>query len=125
MKNTIKSYSAFSKVIKKGFIFKTSFFNAFLLASTAPKVISYGILIGRKFSKKAVERNKVKRVLREVVRSKSNSIVGKSLVLIPKRNIGKAKFDVLLSSLESAVKAYDRYHESKISTISSKSRSIQ
>lgn len=45
-----------------------------------------GIIVGLKYSKKAVERNKVKRVIRESIQSElKNLIKGQDLVIMPRK----------------------------------------
>jgi len=68
-RNRLKKRKDFEKVFKEGKSWKESF----LLLKTVPnklKVSRFGFIVGKKYSKKAVLRNKIKRRLREIIRER-------------------------------------------------------
>jgi len=74
----------FKKVLRKGKSFKENFLVAKILKDPEERKVKIGILISKKVFKKAVERNKLKRRLREIVRSKTKGIKeGIKVVFIP------------------------------------------
>ena len=64
----------------------------------------YGIKVGKKFSKKAVLRNKarrkIKHMLHEIMRQKNICKDIKSILIVPKQNFHQIKFADMLGSLE-------------------------
>lgn len=68
------------------------------------KETKIGIVVGLKFSKKAVERNRVKRQIREIIRAKLNRIrSGFDIILIPKKSekgrLDKNDFEKLIEEV--------------------------
>lgn len=68
-KNRLKKKKEFEKVFKKGEKFKESFLFLRLLENNFGDS-RFGFIVSRRVSKKAVARNKLKRMLREIVRLK-------------------------------------------------------
>ena len=74
----------FKKVLRKGKSFKENFLVAKILKDPKERKVKIGILISKKVLKKAVERNKLKRRLREIVRVETKKIKeGIKVVFIP------------------------------------------
>lgn len=72
LKNRLRNKKDFENIFKKGKGFKESF----LYLKTVKNNLEYsrfGFIVGKNFSKKAVNRNKIKRQLREIVKE---SIIG-------------------------------------------------
>lgn len=55
-------------------------------------ILKLGIVCGRKFDKRAVRRNRAKRLLREAFRLVMNGIVESQILLIPKKGILESSF---------------------------------
>lgn len=66
-KNRLKKQKDFEKVFKEGKGYKEGFLY-FKIVNNGLETSRFGFIVGKKFSKKAVERNKIKRQLREIVR---------------------------------------------------------
>lgn len=85
--NRLKDKKDFSQVLTKGEIIQTPVFGlAFVQESSNPS--QFGFIISNKISKKAHERNKIKRILKETVRellSKANN--GFKVVFLAKHKI--------------------------------------
>ncbi|MGC0371909.1 MAG: hypothetical protein DGJ47_000610 [Rickettsiaceae bacterium] len=67
----------------------------------------YGIKVGRRYSKKATVRNKVKRRIRHICTLLTQgNLLGrnKSFIVIPKRNFDNVEFDILMSAFKSICK---------------------
>jgi len=85
--NRLKKRKDFDQAFKKGKSFNESFL--FLkIGKNSFKKSRFGFVVSQKISKKATERNKVKRRLREIVRKKLPSIKeGMDIILIAKPEI--------------------------------------
>lgn len=90
--NRIKKKSDFESVFKKGVSFK----NSCLILRVAKNNLSYsrfGFVISQKVSKKAVDRNKIKRRLSEIIKAELKTIkAGLDLVFISLPGAKKRKF---------------------------------
>ncbi len=90
--NRLTKKKDFSLVFKEGYFFGEQF----ICLKTRKNGLPYsrvGIIVGTKISKKAVQRNKVKRLLREIFRLKINSIKpGFDIVIIPNITVINKKF---------------------------------
>jgi len=86
-KNRLKRRKNFERLIKKGSFYK----GVFLVLKTIKNEkenTRFGFIVSKKVSKKAVERNKVKRRMREVVRGLLGFVVpGYDVVFFAKKNI--------------------------------------
>ena len=71
--NRITKRKNFEEVKKKGRIFHSPLFGLLVL-TTEDKVKEFGLIISKKVSKKAVARNKVKRLLAEAIRRNLDKI---------------------------------------------------
>lgn len=72
-RNRLKKKKDFEKVFKEGKGFKEDFLY-FKIKKNNLKSSRFGFVVSKKFSKKAVDRNKVKRRLRELIRIKMPKI---------------------------------------------------
>lgn len=91
-KNRLKKKKDFERVFKKGKGFKEGFL--FLkIAKNNLKVNRFGFVVAKKFSKKAVLRNRVKRRLREALKMKLPKIKrGYDGVLVVAKGLGNKDF---------------------------------
>jgi len=72
----------FKKIFKIGKFLRTKIFNIKVLANELD-INRYGIIISAKISKKAVERNRLKRQFREVIKDFDNKLItGHDFVII-------------------------------------------
>lgn len=98
--NRLTRKSDFDLVSKSGKVVQsTSFGFAFLEADdkVPPKI---GFIVSNKISKKAVDRNKIRRVLREIVRENLGSVPnGFLFVILARRNILEKNKDELEKEL--------------------------
>lgn len=96
-KSRLKKRKDFEEVFKKGKSWK----EAFLLLKILPnklKISRFGFIIGKKYSKKAVLRNKIKRRLREVVREELPKIkegLDGVIIVLSEANKEKESFEEL------------------------------
>jgi ribonuclease P protein component len=94
----------FKEVLRKGKGFKEDFLVLKVLKDKQEKKVKIGILVSKKVFKKAVQRNKFKRRLREIVRMKLPQIKeGIKLVFIPLSNIDP-EFESLKKKVEKIFK---------------------
>lgn len=85
--NRITRRKDFEEVKKKGRIYHSPLFGVLVL-KTGDKTKEFGIVISKKISKKAVERNKVKRLLAEGIRKNLGKInEGYRMVFLVKATI--------------------------------------
>ena len=65
------------------------------------KGVRYGVICGRKFDKRAVRRNRAKRLLHEALRTLSGKVEMRPcrILLIPRREILKMKMDAVAGQL--------------------------
>jgi len=73
LKNRLKKKKDFDLIFKQGQSFKQGRLY-FKFKHNKLESNRFGFIVSKKFSKKAVERNKIKRQIREIVRSKKNKI---------------------------------------------------
>ena len=67
--NRLKKKKDFERVFKRGKGFKEDFLFLKIISNNL-KASRFGFVVGKKISKKAILRNKIKRILREQVRTK-------------------------------------------------------
>ena len=92
--NRLLSNYEFSKTHFKGRRIKTPFFYLYFLKQEGPTKV--GIVVSTKFSKKAVVRNRVKRVFREIIRQNFGKIKpGFWVVLHPSKKSLKVSYEEL------------------------------
>lgn len=90
--NRLKKRKDFEKVLRKGKGFKEDFLVLKMLKNNLSQT-HFGFIVGNKISKKATLRNKIKRRLRELVRTKITKIKkGFNVVLIAKAGLENKDF---------------------------------
>lgn len=98
--NRLTKKKDFSLVFKKGYFFREQFISIKTLKNELP-YSRVGIIVGTKISKRAVRRNKIKRLLREVFRLKINSIKpGFDIVVIPNIAVLEKKFKEIQQAVD-------------------------
>lgn len=97
--NRLTKKSDFDRVSKSGKVVQSASFGfAFLKVDEAPS--RFGFIISNKISKKAVDRNKIRRVLREIVRGNLEDVPnGFLFVILARRNILEKSKDELEKEL--------------------------
>ncbi len=88
-KNRLKKEKDFDRVFKKGRGFA---FDAIAIRFVENELTDnrFGFIVSKKVSKKAVERNRIKRILREQVRSMIQEMkVGWDIVITPRQNLSR------------------------------------
>ena len=94
----------FENVFNKGFYFSGNFLLLKTVKNDLP-ISRFGFIISKKISKKAVERNRVKRLLRESVRLARKDIrTGFDAVFISKAGIVDKEFKEMNSIVEELLK---------------------
>ena len=86
---------------------------------------SLGVTVSKKVSKRAVDRNHLKRVMREFYRQRQADIKGANLVITAKPSSRNASSDERLKSLEelwSKVLKWQRWHQSQLRRLAEKEK---
>lgn len=102
-RNRLKKQKDFENVFKNGKGFKQG---SLYLKSNENKLQSsrFGFVVSKKFSKKAVDRNRIKRILREIVREMIDKIkTGLDIVIIVNPG-AKADFQELTETINRLLK---------------------
>lgn len=82
----------FKETVKKGIVLSGRFF-ILKISKINLNGNKFGFVVSKKISKKAVERNRMKRILREAARSNSDSIgVGGNIIFFAKKELFKKTF---------------------------------
>jgi ribonuclease P protein component len=87
----LKKQNRLSRINKKkqSQFFVSPMFNIRISENTEDKV-RFGIIVSKKTSKKAVLRNKTKRVLRDIIQGNINKFIkGKDIIIVSKRILNK------------------------------------
>ena len=102
--NRLKKKKDFERVFKTGKGFKDNFL--FLkLARNNLKIIRFGFVVGKNFSKKAASRNRIKRRLRGLVKNKlSETKPGFDVVLVVAKGLGIKDFRELAETINKLFK---------------------
>lgn len=100
----LRKQKDFENVFNKGFYFSGNFLLLKTVKNGLP-ISRFGFIVSKKISKKAVERNRVKRLLRESIRLTRKDIkVGFDLVFISKAGIVGKKFKEMNLIVEELLK---------------------
>ncbi len=111
-KITLKKQQDFDLINKSG---KKEFAPCFLIVmfsnysakkSFDPGVFYYGLKVSKKFSKKAVDRNKAKRRIRallDLLTKENPDLAGSALVFIPKKNFNNYPFEKIYRYLNKII----------------------
>lgn len=100
----LRKQKDFENVFSKGVYFSGSFL-ALKAVKNNMSVSRFGFIVSNKISKKAVKRNRIKRLLRESVRlSQKNIKSGFDLMFISKSGIADKKFEEVNLSVEKLLK---------------------
>ena len=93
-RNRLKKQKDFEKIFKNGKSFKQG--SLYLKINKNDLQSSrFGFIVSKKFSKKAVERNRIKRILREVVKERIGEVVKGMDIVIVVNPKAKADFQEL------------------------------
>lgn len=99
--NRLTKKTDFTQVSKRGEVIQSKNFGLAYFRANNNKAPKFGFIVSNKISKKAVDRNKVKRVLRQVVRELVGDVKnGLLFVLLVKKSILGASQDELKRELE-------------------------
>lgn len=102
--NRLKKNKDFNAVFKERKFFRLSFF-LFGFKKNDLEYSRFGIIVNKKISKQAVLRNRIKRIIREVVRKKIDEIKkGYDIVIIPSKEIKEKTFQEIESAIEKSFK---------------------
>ena len=89
----MKLKSEFDAVKRNGKRISARFFTALVSSGEFGSSVKCGIICSRKFDKRAVRRNRARRLLREAFRQISEELPPMGIILIPRREILKVKMD--------------------------------
>ena len=90
--NRLSKIKDFTQVKEKGLMYHSPFFSLLVLKSSDEEK-RFGFVISKKISKRAVDRNKIKRFLSESVRSNLDKFNGIKAVFLVKRIILEKSFE--------------------------------
>ena len=104
-KNRLSKRSEFLKLKKEGTVKQSPFFGFSYLKKNENEGIGLGFIISKKISKRAVDRNKIKRVLCSMIEKKSE-LLGKNVngIFLIKQSILKADRKELEKEVERVIK---------------------
>lgn len=103
-KNRLPLRSELQRIKKEGEIFHFSFFSL-LIAKNGDGLNRFGFIVSKKIHKKAVIRNRIKRLLREATQSQLAKMKpGFDVVFLIKRKILWQDFPVVSQAVEQALK---------------------
>ena len=98
--NRLKQKSDFERVKRKGTLFNKGPVGLAVYKRGDSKATRVGIVVSLKVSKKAVERNKIKRRLRDIARNTTPFLhTGYDYIFITKKNIAQAPFTAVKESV--------------------------
>lgn len=108
-KNRIRLNKEFDQIFKAGQSFYGKFLGVKASRSDLP-ITRIGIIVGSKISKKAVDRNLIKRRIREIIRPELEKIIkSRDIVIIALPGAGLASFIELSSDLKLSLKKLRLY----------------
>ena len=96
--------SEFDTVKNQGRRIAARYFIALVSAGAFGNSVKCGIICSRKFDKRAVQRNRARRLLREAFRQIMKGLAPSGVLLIPKREILKVKMNDVKIALAEALK---------------------
>lgn len=89
----MKLKSEFDTVKRNGKRITARYFTVLVSAGAFGSSVKCGIICSRKFDKRAVRRNRARRLLREAFRKIAEELSPAGIILIPRREILKVKMD--------------------------------
>lgn len=102
VKNRIKKYSEFQKVIEEGEVKKTCFFVSYTISNELG-YSRFGISVPKKTGN-AVIRNRIKRQIRSAIGQSTNFEKETDTVFIVRKNYDTENFDQILSEIKELLK---------------------
>ena len=101
VKNRIKKYSEFQKVIEEGDVKKTSFFVSYALKNELG-YSRYGISVPKKIGN-AVLRNRIKRQVRSAIGKATDFVTPVDMVIIVRKTYSTESFDFIFSEIKELI----------------------
>jgi ribonuclease P protein component len=99
LKNRLKKKKDFDLVFKQGQIFKQGLFY-FKVRPNKSKTSRFGFIVSKKFSKKAVERNRIKRMLREMIYPRTDKIkIPSDIIITVMPKAGEKELEKIIDKL--------------------------
>lgn len=103
--NKLTGSKNFEKVKEEGGLFQRKWFGISILDRKDKKPSRFGFIVSKKIAKEAVQRNRVKRALREAVRySLSRIKPGYDVVFLTKKSILKKSTDDIMNEVRYSLK---------------------
>lgn len=89
------------KIKSEGILYQSKIFGARVLVKKDDEVSRYAFLVSTKISKQAVQRNRIKRAMREAVRHKL-FLIGKGydIIFLPKKGIARKSTEEIMREVE-------------------------
>ena len=101
VKNRIKKYSEFQKVIAKGQVKKTSFFVSYTIDNDLGYT-RFGISVPKKIGN-AVVRNRIKRQVRSAIGQSTKFDLSKDIIVIVRNSYSTEDFSKILSEIQEII----------------------
>jgi len=120
--NILRGYQSFSTVITNGVSFKETLLSAYVLKDTSKKKVSIGFSVPKKRVPLAVNRNRIRRLIREAVRKSLNETqmeareknIGADIVVMYR---GDKQCDARRLKLQDIEPEWARIHEKILQTL--------
>jgi len=104
-KNIVKFRRDFRELKEKGRLYQSPFFGLVVLKKEDSNISRFAFIISRKISKKAVVRNKIRRLLAESVRINLEKIKkGYDFLFLVKKDMVGLKFDEVKKEVDKVLK---------------------
>lgn len=103
-KNRITRKSEYDLIKKAGTLIKTDYLTILFIKKVGQKNPRFGIIVSNKISKRAVQRNKIRRSLRHAIMELSGKISNFDYLIIVRKNLLETDKFEIVNMLESKLK---------------------
>ena len=103
-------YGSDFEYVKKNGVKKAGNYLILLIAPPRSTKLKYGFICSKKFDKKAVVRNRAKRIMKEVFRNSKAGISPCEIIFIPRRNLLDANIENIQTELIKLLKETEKWN---------------